>query len=664
MMNSKKTCYLWPIIIILYVLSCSTGNPQLPIRSFQNDIFYEIWVKSFADSEDPDAIGDLKGIIEKLDYLNDNNDHTLNDLGVTGIKLSPIFDCGYKSRDPAANMHGYDVTDYDRINEIFGTRDDVKHLLDAAHARGIKVLFDFVPNHTSSKHPWFLASKDNRGKRDWYIWESRPDTAWRRPWGGGSWHDVWFNYKDSYYYSAFQFNTLPDLNYKNDEVRREMENIIRQWLDFGFDGFRIDAARYIFEDGPGLAADRPGTHKFLKSLRRITDAYSPPRIMVAEIMATEKEIPSYFGNGRDEVHLCYNFPLAWHVREAIQRQDATGLKTLIAYQQQNYPCGYVMANLFSNHDNLNSRPYSAFYGSLKKCLLAAALTIFSEGTPFIYYGNEIALEGGRGQGQFSDAALRKQFNWDAARLQINDPNSIWQWYRKLIAIRQDQPPLQEGTCSLPETGETDLLACLRRYKSEQILILYNFSGNSKQVSLSLPDFRNPLPVCIPEGSQIKKVGHFSLNSLPPYGFAVFYSGGRSDIETEIYSDSITGGASAPELPRFSYHTMYLRGSMNQWRGDLPMQKKGDDIWAISLSLKAGHYQYKFEVDGKPEWGINWGDSNGDGIGEIEGPPIELVIEKTDKYLFRFNEKEYTYMIERIEVGSQKSDIRNKNSEVQ
>jgi alpha-amylase len=639
-----------PLIIAMIVAGCRQAS--LPSQSYHDDVFYEIWLKSFADSDDPDAIGDIKGIIEKLDYLNDGDAETVNDLGITGIKLSPIFDCGYKSPDPAANMHGYDVIDYDTINEIFGTRNDVKHLIGEAHKRGIKVLFDFVPNHTSSKHPWFLASKDNKDKRDWYIWETQPDTAWKRPWGGGSWQNVWFKYQDAYYYSAFQFNTLPDLNYKNKTVKQEIIRIIKYWLDFGFDGFRIDAARYIVEDGPGLAADRPGTHDFFKTLRAITDAYTPPRIMVAEIMATEKEIAPYFGNGSDELQLCYNFPFAWHVRESIQKQDVTGLKTLITFQQQRYPEGYKMAALFSNHDNLNSRPFSAFEGDLRQCLLAAALTLFSEGTPFLYYGNEIGLIGERGPEQFSDAALRHYFNWQTAEEQIKNPNSLWQWHRRLIGIRKQYTVLRRGSYHILDTHDTALLACLRTLDLEQMLLLYNFSNMTKQVNLSLTAPEPLKEVISLRETPLLDHGCLTLNSLPPYGFAVYYSGEDTVKERLVYPDTVFGGAIPPDLPRYAYETMYLRGSINQWRGDLPMKKNQQGTWELSLDLVQGSYRYKFEVAGREEWEINWGDGNGDGIGEIEGPPIELTVKKKGVYRFRFNEKNYHYSSERIENRSQ------------
>jgi hypothetical protein len=368
--------------------------------------------------------------------------------------------------------------------------------------------------------------------------------------------------------------------------------------------------------------------------------------MVAEIMATEKEIAPYFGNGSDELQLCYNFPFAWHLREAIQNQDASGLKTLITFQQQHYPDGYNMANLFSNHDNLNSRPFSAFRGDLRQCLLAAALTLFSEGTPFIYYGNEIGLIGDRGPEQFSDAALRKHFNWQIAETQINNSHSLWQWYRRLIEMRNHHAVLRRGSYQILDSEDTSILACLRSLDSQQMLLLYNFSNKQKQIELSLAVTESLKEVIAPVGMLLSDNGQLTVNSLPPYGFAVLCTGEDTIMEQLVYPDTVFGGALPPELPRFTYENMYLRGSMNQWQGNLPMLKNQQGKWELSLELARGNYQYKFEVAGKQEWEINWGDTDGDGIGEIEGPPMKITVEEKGIYKFKFNEKDYRYDVKR------------------
>ena len=227
-----------------------TETPEeIDISSISTDpwwddaVFYEIFVRSFYDS-DGDGIGDLRGIIEKLDYLNDGNPNTTNDLGVTGLWLMPIF--------PSPSYHGYDVTDYRDINPDYGTMADFRALVEAAHARGIKVIIDFVGNHTSDQHPWFQSSAANTAKRDWYLWNTfKPD--YRGPWG----QEVWHERNNNYYYGIF-WGGMPDLNYNTPAVTNEIKDIVRYWYnDIGVDGFRIDAVKHWIEGKP--ARNTPAT---------------------------------------------------------------------------------------------------------------------------------------------------------------------------------------------------------------------------------------------------------------------------------------------------------------------------------------------------------------------------------------------------------------------
>ena len=198
-------------------------------------VFYEIFVRSFYDSN-ADGVGDLQGIIQKLDYLNDGNPNTDTDLGVTALWLMPIF--------PSPSYHGYDVTDYRNIDEEYGTMNDFKALITAAHARGIKIVIDFVGNHTSDQHPWFTASASNESKRDWYLWNSNKP-SYNGPWG----QEVWHERNSSYYYGVF-WGGMPDLNYTNQEVTNEIKNTLRFWKEeVGVDGFRIDAVKHWIENG-------------------------------------------------------------------------------------------------------------------------------------------------------------------------------------------------------------------------------------------------------------------------------------------------------------------------------------------------------------------------------------------------------------------------------
>jgi alpha-amylase len=199
--------------------------------------WYEIFVRSFKDS-DGDGIGDFQGIISQLDYLNDGNPDTTTDLGITGIWLMPIM--------PSPSYHGYDITDYLAVNPDYGTMQDFKALLEACHARGIRVIIDFVVNHTSSEHPWFQAAlKGDPTYKDYYVWQKK-DPATNGPWGQDPWHKGTNN---EYYYGAF-WGGMPDLNYHNPKVIEEVYAVSDYWVkEVGVDGFRIDAARYLFEEG-------------------------------------------------------------------------------------------------------------------------------------------------------------------------------------------------------------------------------------------------------------------------------------------------------------------------------------------------------------------------------------------------------------------------------
>ena len=205
---------------------------------WNNVVFYEIFVRSFKDSNG-DGIGDFRGIIEKLDYLNDGDPETNTDLGISGIWLMPIF--------PSPSYHGYDVTDYQAVNPDYGTLQDFQDLVEACHERGIRVIIDFVVNHTSSEHPWFLSAKDKASEyRNWYVWSDVMPSQ-KGPWG----QNAWYQSNGSFYYAPF-WSGMPDLNYKEPKVTEAMYDATKFWLDMGVDGFRVDAARYLVEDGVTL----------------------------------------------------------------------------------------------------------------------------------------------------------------------------------------------------------------------------------------------------------------------------------------------------------------------------------------------------------------------------------------------------------------------------
>lgn len=258
--------------------------------------FYHVWVKSFSDS-DGDGCGDLNGVKQKLDYIQ-------NEIGCDGIWLSPIFECNYKTK--TGNMHGYDTTDYYAVNDFFGTEADLISLINAAHERGMKVIFDYVPNHTSSSNNWFIDSvAEQNGKKDWFMWNTT-QLNWDNSMGTGHWYNIKVNGSNKYYYGAFG-SGMPDFNFRNYEVREEMKNVARYWLNKGFDGIRVDAARYLIEDD-GKYYDTEGSHTWFKELRKELDKYASPKFMMCEVWGPDHEVEeSYLGNGTDEFHMTLDF---------------------------------------------------------------------------------------------------------------------------------------------------------------------------------------------------------------------------------------------------------------------------------------------------------------------------------------------------------------------
>ncbi|MEO6487617.1 MAG: alpha-amylase family glycosyl hydrolase, partial [Thermoanaerobaculia bacterium] len=265
---------------LLLVLSCSGTNayagrrravgpaptaPQWNHEWARGAVFYEIFVRSFSDSN-ADGIGDINGMIEKLDYL--------TYLGVDGVWLMPVFE--------SPSYHGYDTTDYETIERDYGTNADFQRFLDEAHRRGIRVIVDFVANHTSSEHPWFIdsAASATSPKRDWFVW-STANPGWKQPWGGND--PSWHLRNGAYYYGAF-WSGMPDVNYRSPAAKAEMFRLARHWLAQGVDGYRLDATRYLVETGPGEAgqADTPETHRVLRELSDEVRRIRPDAVLVAE----------------------------------------------------------------------------------------------------------------------------------------------------------------------------------------------------------------------------------------------------------------------------------------------------------------------------------------------------------------------------------------------
>ncbi len=464
--------------------SLTVPPPQAARPGWWNDaVFYEVFVRSFADSTTGplanDGIGDLQGLIERLDYLNDGNPATNTDLGVTGIWLMPIMQ--------SPSYHGYDITDYYTVEQDYGTNQDFKRLVAEAHKRGIKVIIDLVLNHTSSEHPWFIQAGDrNSPYRDWYIW-SDTDPGYKGPWG----QTVWHRRGDEYYYGIF-WEGMPDLNYKTPAVTEEMLNVTRFWLqEMGADGYRLDAIRHLIEAGK-IQENTPATHEWLRQFNQVYKGVNPDAVTVGEIWTDSKTVSTYIG---DQLDLAFEFDLA----QAILTSARTGLARAVGEAHNvalsSFPPNQY-ATFITNHDQ--ERVMSQLYGRTDMARVAATLLLTGPGVPFIYYGEEIGMTGRK-----PDEKIRTPMQWTAGagagagfsphepwqavnndyvtvnvQAQNADPDSLLNLYRTLIHIRNAHPALRQGDMARVETGHVGVYAFLRQTDNEQVLVLINLSNET------------------------------------------------------------------------------------------------------------------------------------------------------------------------------------------
>ncbi len=607
------------LLIALGLSGCIQKNSSDKTGEYHGEIGYNIWVKAFADS-DNDNIGDFNGITSKLDYL--------HELGITMIKLSPILKAGFTSTSPCANTHGYDVVDYYNLNPQFGTEKDLKNLLSEAHKRGMKVIFDFIPNHSSNLHPWFIDSKNGGAKKDWYTWSDKPDTNWGFAWGGGNWDNVWFKADNNrYYYSAFSVSSLPDFNYRNPELVNEMLNIAKHWLDYGFDGLRVDAARYIWEDGPGEAADRPGTLDFFRKLRALTDSYKTEKIMIAEAWSNKDDIKAYYGNGNDIFHMCIDFPWAWFVGEATGKGRAKDLSNLMIAYRNEYPKNAEPASITNNHDHVSARNFSK-YNNPQEAMLALAMTIFTKGVPFFYYGDEIGTKGELLDGLHQGFALRGNLDWKAVEKQKADPNSMLNWVTKFNHIRNSYPVISYGEFSVYEQGDDTILPILYYNNEEQVSIIYNCSDTVKSVTLT-DNLSKDASVIIGDESKVKITEtSFAISDIPAKSLVIIHDGKNKSENVAGSPVNVTGGADYKEFNCNEYENMYavVNGKRHK------MHKLPAGGWEYIAELPKGNHTWLF-TNGE---GITWGDNQPDGICEVDGKPVNFTMPKPGKYVLQFN----------------------------
>lgn len=441
-------------------------------------VCYEIFVRSFADS-DGDGIGDLNGLISKLDYLNDGDPATDTDLGVTCVWLMPVFQ--------ATSYHGYDVEDYYAIEPDYGTNDDFLRFTEAAHERGIRVILDLVLNHTSNQHPWFLQSTDPTSPyRDWYIWEAS-DPGYPGPFGTDSWFESPAG-DGTFYYGAFN-GMMPDLNYENPAVTEEARKISAFWLgQMGADGFRLDAIKHLIEEGE-VQADTESTRQWLREYGAWLSAEFPDAFTIGEIFnSTAFILAPYYP---DQLDAYFQFELAGQIIIAAAGGNGSGIRTVVNDTAERIP-DQRFGTFLSNHDQ--TRAMTQLGNDPESARLAAATLLTLPGVPFIYYGEEIGMTGNK-----PDEQLRTPMQWTAdsatagftdgtpwiapqpdtasvnVAAQDADPGSLLNHYRSLIRVHAASPAIQHGEF-IGLRGATSLAAYLRYDpdSGDLALILINF----------------------------------------------------------------------------------------------------------------------------------------------------------------------------------------------
>ena len=450
-----------------------TSEDEAP-KWWNEVVFYEIFVRSFKDS-DGDGIGDFQGIISMLDYLNDGDPETTDDLGIGGIWLMPIM--------PSPSYHGYDVTNYQSVNPDYGTLADFKELLDECHQRGIRVVIDFVINHTSNEHPWFVQSQDpNSSFRDWYVWEDT-NPGKPGPWGQNAWYE-----KDGGWYYAPFWSGMPDLNYNHPMVNKSIYNATKFWLDLGVDGFRVDAARYLFEDGVSQQ-DTKSSIAWFQNWRDYYLSINPEAYTVGEVW-TDTQVIAKYDQPTKGMQNYFMFDLASDILGGIYSPDparimASYMNSLTYFPDQQF------ATFLTNHDQ--QRVASYFSDKLDRQKLAAFLYLTGPGVPYLYYGEEIGMLGNKpdekirtpmqwsndAQAGFSAGDPWQEINpdWETKNVQAQeaDPDSLLNWYRALINLRNRYPGLQYGNY-IPITVNNEcrrVYGVVRELGAETYIIIAN-----------------------------------------------------------------------------------------------------------------------------------------------------------------------------------------------
>jgi len=465
------------LLLCLYMFVPVT-RAELPAQWWQDRVFYEVFIRSFQDS-DGDGIGDIQGLHSRLDYLNDGDPSTSDDLGITGIWLMPPAE--------AHSYHGYDVTDYRAVESDFGTLEQMRDFVVAARERGIAIIVDLPLNHTSNHHPWFVASQaGDPYYADWYIW-SDEDPGYPGPWGAPTWHAA----GGRFYYGVF-WDGMPDLNFRNPAVSAEINDIAAFWLrDVGVDGFRLDAVKHIIEDGQ-RQENTPESRDWLSAFEATLEREKPNNFTVGEIYNGPPFIVArYLEQGAFDA--AFDFNLADAMISAAQRGRNREIRRAHQVALREYPQA-GLATFLSNHDQ--TRLVNRLLHDSERNKVAASLLLTGPGIPFLYYGEEIGIAGEK-----PDENLRSPMHWDdsdgagftsaaapwqplqapdnvadanVAR-QSADAASLLSHYRRLIHLRNANSALRRGDFTPLDSSHSSLYSYLRHDEEQTLLVLLNLS---------------------------------------------------------------------------------------------------------------------------------------------------------------------------------------------
>ncbi len=458
--------------------SASPWTAAAPNERWPSDpgdgVYYEVFVRSFADSSG-DGIGDLRGLTARLDHL--------ESLGVSGLWLMPIH--------PSPSYHGYDVSDYRAINPDYGTMADFLVFLDAAHARGMRVVLDLVVNHASREHPWFQrALAGDPTYRARFVW-SDERLAWRGTGGGPAWHGAG---DGSYYLGLFEAG-MPDLDHRNPAVTEAMLDVAAFWLDLGVDGFRVDAIQHVIEGEDGTIANTLENYAWVRDFNAALRARHPGAFLVGETWTATQAIAAYHRDAG--LDMSFNYPLWRELLAAVQGRSAINLRAQLQLDEDAYPPNARRATFLANHDQIRpATSLSPLRRDTARLRLAAGLLLTLPGTPFLYYGEELGLPNGPSE---DDRDKRTPMRWSAdedggfssatpwrapsstepavsVAAQRADPDSLLHWYRRLVALRSASSALTGGRLELVDGLGAAQLAFWRVRDEDRVLVIANLGA--------------------------------------------------------------------------------------------------------------------------------------------------------------------------------------------